>query len=123
MVIPFNSIRDQIANLNAEILEKKENKINKAYLRKLFNYTSLRDLTPGERIIKEKEFYDDPYETKLKRRREQIYGIIQSKRKIDDNYKNDSINLINIMNKIEDNDIKKIIKNQSQQILNILSIE
>ena len=123
MVVPFNDIRDQIANLNAEILEKKENKINKAYLRKLFNYTSLKDLTPAERITKEKEFYDDPYETKLKRRREQIYGIIQSKRKINDEHKNDSINLINIMNKIEDNDIKKIIKNQSQEILNILSIE
>lgn len=123
MIVPFNDIRNQIANLNSEILEKKENKINKAYLRNLFNYTSQKDLTPEERIIKEREFYNDPYETKLKRRRYEIYKIIQNKRQINNKHKQDSTDLINIMNEIKDNDIKEIIKNQSQQILNILSIE
>ena len=75
-------------------------------------------------MMKEKEFYDDRDGEKLKRRREKINEIIGKKRGIDfTNYKKDSVELINIMNDIEDEDIRNTLKKYKNEIISILNEE
>ena len=122
--IPFEEIRNYIAGINSNILKNKEIKRNTSFLNKLFKYTSDKDLTIEQRMMKEKEFYDDRDGEKLKRRREKINEIIGKKRGIDfTNYKKDSVELINIMNDIEDEDIRNTLKKYKNEIISILNEE
>ena len=122
--IPFEEIRNYIAGINSNILKNKEIKRNTSFLNKLFKYTSDKDLTIEQRMMKEKEFYDDRDGEKLKRRREKINEIIGKKRGIDfTNYKKDSVELINIMNDIKDEDIINTLKKYKNEIISILNEE
>ena len=118
----INEISDYLINYNINTLENQQKRMQKEYIKKLFNPLQQINLTPEERLEKERVFYEDKYEEKLKQRKKRLNDMLKNKREKTDELiqKKIIIKLINEMEKIENMNVRKIISDNKNEILNIL---